>query len=306
MAQTQIVEISQDGRLLRHFRGFLLIEQQGIEIGRVPWQDICAILLTAPDGLISKYSLMTASEFNVPVVVMGKNYHPIGIFSSLSYHGESKNMLEHQIDASNVFCKNLWQVIIKRKILGQAIILKHYSPFAGADEYLYPLMNKVTSGDGKNCEAVAAAHYWKNIFEAPFYRKGQNGEGFNVLLNYAYAIMRAILARAIIASGLNPALGVHHHNKRNPFCLVDDLIEVFRPIIDGFLLENLPNLSLDLTPADKKILAQIPSLTILNHDNEQSIIATTAYELVQSYSNSLKNKKINLRFPNFKFTAEST
>jgi len=299
MAQTQIVEISQDGRLLRHFRGFLLVEQEGVEIGRIPWQDICAILLTAPDGLISKYSLMTASEFNIPVVVMGKNYHPIGILSSLSYHGESKNMLEHQIEASSVFSKNMWQALIKQKISGQAFILRNYSPFHGADEYLYSLANSVASGDTKNNEAIAASYYWRNLFEEPFYRRGQDGDGFNTLLNYAYAIMRAVLARAVIASGLNPALGVHHHNKRNPFCLVDDLIEVFRPIIDGFLLENLPNLSLDLTPADKKILAQIPALTILNHDNEQSTIATTAYELVQSYANSLKNKKIALRFPNF-------
>jgi CRISP-associated protein Cas1 len=299
MAQTQIVEINADGRLLRHYRGFLLIEHNGSEIGRIPWADISAILLTAPDSLISKYTLMTASEHNIPILVMGKNYHPIGILSSLHDHGESKSVLELQISAPAPHLKNLWKSIISKKISGQAHILKHYSANPDSANYLYPLAKSVLSGDSKNNESIAAAHYWKNLFNTPFKRLGQHGTEFNALLNYAYAIMRATLARNIIASGLNPSLGIHHINKRNPFCLVDDLIEVFRPIIDGFLLTNLHQLTFDLTPADKKILATIPTLSVLNHAGEYSTITQTSCELAQSFVRALKSKKAELYFPNF-------
>ncbi len=298
MVRTRIVELAENGRVLKHFRGFLVVEQNNQEIGRVPWDDIIAILLTAPDIMLTKYALMTATEQNIPVIIMGKNYHPSGILTALSDNGESKLILELQIDAKLPLLKNCWQRLITQKIYGQGHILRCFSPNADIGNKLQTLSNNVQSGDATNLEASCASDYWRHLFDTPF-RRYQEGGGFNNLLNYAYAIMRATLARAVIASGLNPALGVNHKNKRNPFCLVDDLIEPFRPLIDGYLLQNSNALTHELTPADKKILAKIPVLAIRNHDNELSSVTQTATELAQSYARTLRDKKCCLRLPNF-------
>jgi CRISP-associated protein Cas1 len=298
MVRTRIVELAENGRVLKHFRGFLVVEQNSQEIGRVPWDDIAAILLTAPDIMLTKYALMTASEQNIPVIIMGKNYHPLSILTPLSDHGESKLMLELQIEATAPLLKNCWQKLIHKKIYGQAYVLGCFANAPQIVQKLQDLSNSVKSGDSGNLEAICASDYWRHLFDTPF-KRYQEGGGFNNLLNYAYAIMRATLARAVIASGLNPALGIHHKNKRNPFCLVDDLIEPFRPLIDAYLLQHKNILTDELTPADKKILAKIPTLAIRNHDNELSSITQTATEIAQSYARSLREKKCCLRLPNF-------
>jgi CRISPR-associated protein Cas1 len=123
----------------------------------------------------------------------------------------------------------------------------------------------VKSGDSDNLEGRAAAYYWKNIFpHIQGFTRGREGVPPNNLLNYGYAILRAVVARALVASGLLPTLGIHHHNRYNAYCLADDIMEPYRPFVDKLVVEmvnsgeNIENLSGEI----KAKLLQIPVLDV--------------------------------------------
>jgi CRISPR-associated protein Cas1 len=122
------------------------------------------------------------------------------------------------------------------------------------------LARDVRSGDPTNIEAQAARVYWCNWLDqgsvpnscseelgtdplapndplARVFHRDPDGTGLNGFLNYGYAVLRAAVARAIVAAGLLPSLGIHHRNRSNSFCLADDLLEPLRPLVDDRVRE---------------------------------------------------------------------
>jgi CRISPR-associated protein Cas1 len=133
-----------------------------------------------------------------------------------------------QVEASLPVKKRIWQAIISAKIAQQGHVLQH---FTGDHDGLTPMARRVRSGDPDNLEAQAAQRYWPRLFGKDF-RRDREADGVNALLNYGYAVIRAAIARAVVAAGLIPSLGVFHRNRANPFCLADDLLEAYRPFVD--------------------------------------------------------------------------
>jgi CRISPR-associated protein Cas1 len=192
--------------------------------------------------------------------------------------------------------KRLWQAVVKAKILNQASIL---SFFTREDEkQLLELAKKVSSGDKENIEAQAAKKYWRKLFGEDF-RRDFNQIGINSLLNYGYAILRSATARAIFSTGLHPAIGIFHKNQENAFCLVDDLMEPFRPIVDFIvkrIVEKNSNIS-ELTPEIKKNLTKILNLELSTSIGVVSI-SNCLIRLSQSFVKSLEDDEVKLEFPN--------
>jgi len=144
-----------------------------------------------------------------------------------AHHVQTERHLA-QVEASLPVKKRIWQAIVSAKISQQGAVLRH---FTGQNGGLLPLAKRVRSGDPDNLEAQAAQRYWPSLFGKGFHRE-RGADGINALLSYGYAVMRAAVARAIVASGLIPSLGVFHSNRANPFCLADDLLEPYRPYVD--------------------------------------------------------------------------
>jgi CRISPR-associated protein Cas1 len=162
------------------------------------------------------------------VMVTGRDHLPAGMMLPLDAHHVQTERHRAQAEASLPTKKRIWQALISAKIAQQAAVLVH---FCGNHYGLLPLSKRVRSGDPDNLEAQAAQRYWPNLFGKDF-RRDRGADGINALLNYGYAVMRAAVARAVVASGLIPSLGVFHSNRSNPFCLADDLLEPYRPYVD--------------------------------------------------------------------------
>ena len=157
---------------------------------------------------------------------------------NLNSHYMQQEHFKNQINASEPLKKHLWQQIIKLKIENQAILLEKETNHKNAPLRFYA--SKVLSGDTDNREAVAASYYWKHLFSFDFKRE-RFGIYPNLFLNYGYTILRAAVARALSGSGMLTTLGIHHHNKYNAFCLADDIMEPFRPLIDAKVIEIMQN-----------------------------------------------------------------
>lgn len=191
---------------------------------------------------------------------------PSGLFLPLATNHIQSHIFANQINCNERLKNKLWRDTIFAKILNQALLFKAINkPY----ELLKNLLDQILTGDSTNRESVAAVYYWKNIFDFEF-RRERAGEPPNNFLNYGYAILRATVARSLVASGLLPTLGIHHHNRYNPFCLADDIMEPFRPFVDQLVYQiyNSDKSKKDLTPDIKKKFLTIPTIDVIFDDEK--------------------------------------
>lgn len=226
-----MIEVADDRRHLSAARGFMVVQSTDgprEELGKVPLDDIAAVIANA-HGLSYTNSLLVAlAERGAPFVLCGSNHNAVGMLLSIDGNFQQAKRLDAQIAATKPTHKRLWAEIVKSKLQQQAAALDA----AGAPTApLTALVGQVRSGDPANVEAQGARRYWTLLFGDEF-RRSQEGGGVNSLLNYGYTLLRAATARAIVAAGLHPTLGVFHRNEGNAMRLVDDVMEPFRPVID--------------------------------------------------------------------------
>src|SRR5690606_1517265 len=203
----------------------------------VPIEDIGVVVLENQQITISHGCIAALLQNNVAVVSCDSSHMPTGLILPLDGGHTQSERFRYQIEASVPLKKQLWQQTIQQKILNQANVLKSKGILS---DNMFRWSKSVRSGDPDNYEGRAAAYYWQNIFaEFTTFNRHRAGEPPNNLLNYGYAILRAIVARSLVSSGLLPTLGIFHRNKYNAYCLADDIMEPYRPFVDKLVYDIL-------------------------------------------------------------------
>jgi len=265
------------------------------EDGSVPIEDIGLIILDNAQIVISNALIMALNENNSAIVNCDKSHLPYGLMLPMFSHHAFTEKLHAQLEASQPLMKNLWQQTVVSKIENQAALLKRKGiDTKKMDFYL----TEVKSGDPGNVEGRAAAYYWDNLFGGGLFLRYRFGEPPNNLLNYGYAVLRAIIARSLIASGLFPSIGIHHRNKYNPYCLADDIMEPFRPYVDSLILEIVkekPEME-ELTPDIKKQLLQIPVIDVIT-DGKSSPLMIGAQRTTASLASCFEGSARKILYP---------
>lgn len=288
-----IVEIAESGRHLSVYRGFLKVSEDGAEIGRVPLDDITALILSGPQITLSKTLMVEMAERRAVIITCGRNWHPLSFTLPFGVHFESAGILKDQINMKEPLRKRLWQHIVQSKIMAQRTILELHAPQSPAIGELDILIRRTGSGDPENMEAQAARQYWPALM-GPEFRRKQQAAGPNAFLNYGYTVLRAATARAVCGTGLHPALGLHHGSRVNPFALVDDLMEPFRPMVDSIVRElTQDSTNTDMGTEEKRTLVAVLQRDMLS-ENGLSPVINCISRAAQSLSASLKDKKPGL------------
>ena len=259
----------------------------------IPIEDIGVVVLDNKRITITSGVLEALLENNSAVISCDSKSMPVGLMLPLTGNTLQNERFRDQLASSLPLKKQLWQQTIRQKISNQETVLHHYTLIETG--CMRAWINDVRSGDPDNVEAKAAAYYWKNIFtDHPNFVRGREGEPPNNLLNYGYAILRAVVARSLVASGLLPTLGIHHHNRYNAYCLADDIMEPYRPFVDELVLQIMAeedNYS-ELTKDIKAKLLQIPVLDVtINGKRSPLMIATgiTTASLYKCFSGEIKH-----------------
>ncbi|MCF8325124.1 MAG: type II CRISPR-associated endonuclease Cas1 [Leadbetterella sp.] len=202
----------------------------------VPIEDIGMVIIDHRQITITHDLCEKLIENNSAIVWCDAKHHPTGMTLPFAANDTLSEKTRHQIEASEPLKKQLWRQTIEAKISNQAAVLKHFGyPY----QDLVNMSNQVLSGDNGNMEGRAAAKYWDKILEQFDTTRGRLDGPPNNFLNYAYAILRATVARNLVGSGLLPVLGIHHRNKYNAYCLADDIMEPYRPIIDQHIFDYI-------------------------------------------------------------------
>lgn len=230
----------------------------------IPIEDIGVVVLDNRRITITSGVLEALLENNAAVITCDQRSMPVGLLLPLCGNTTQNERFRDQLDASVPLKKQLWQQTVRQKIQNQAYVLAQVT---GKEEKAMNVWaDNVHSGDPDNIEARAAAYYWRYLFsDIPTFVRGREGEPPNNLLNYGYAILRAVIARALVGSGLLPTLGIHHHNRYNAYCLADDIMEPYRPYVDQLVIEiirKVDNYAL-LTKEIKMELLGIPMLDVV-------------------------------------------
>lgn len=240
----------------------LLVERKEEEGKSIPIEDIGMILLDHPQITLSQALLAKLLANNVALLCCDERHHPAGLLLPLVGNTLHSQKVRQQSEASLPLKKQLWQQTIVAKIENQAANLK----LQGADHRpLLAMARNVRSGDADNCEAQAAVYYWKNVFpDFLAFKREPEGMAPNNLLNYGYAIVRAMVARSLVASGLMPSLGIFHRNQYNAFCLADDIMEPYRPYVDKLVcaIVGMNGKYLEMTPNMKQQLLSLPTMDV--------------------------------------------
>lgn len=211
----------------------------GEEVVRtIPIEDIGIVILDNKQITITQGLMEELLENNCAIVTCDSKRMPVGLMLPLAGNTIQTERFRMQIDASLPLKKQMWQQTIEAKISNQAALLELVTGMEHKN--MLKWAGSVKSGDTENMEARAAVYYWKTLFEDdPYFTRDNECDSRNALLNYGYAILRAVVARALVGGGLIPTLGIHHHNRYNAYCLADDIMEPYRPYIDKLVIEIL-------------------------------------------------------------------
>lgn len=300
-----VLELAQNGTYLKLFRGFAVVMQDEHELGKVTLDELCCVLLSAQQTTVSKSIMVELAERGIPLIVCGSNFMPISISLPIAANHATTGVLFKQIKTSKPANKRLWKQIVEQKIKHQYLVLKNscQHPDKAKLAQLKRLQATVKSGDPENCEAQAARIYWQSLFNSSFRRKAQSQDSLNSALNYGYAIIRAATARAICAAGLNPSLGLHHKNNKNSFCLADDLMELYRPLVDYQVKNTIVDDNQQLDPATKQSLAALLKADI-QQDGKITTVTTSMNRLAVSLVKCIYGESTRLLLPEIVLTEE--
>lgn len=288
----QIIDIATDGRHLSRDRGFLKVSEDGTEIGRTPLDQIAGVIVHAHGTTWSTSLLTELAERGAPVVLCAANHAPRSVLLPIEGHHAQGARMRAQWQAKAPLVKQAWKQVVAAKVAMQAAAL---DAIGEPSAPLQMMIRKITSGDGGNVEAQAARHYWPRMMGPDFRRDTGQGDE-NALLNYGYTVLRAATARAVVAAGLHPTIGLFHANRSNAFALADDLMEPFRPLVDCAVRSIVADHGVQVDSAAKQALARLIA-TDLPLGDRVTPVSVALMKLATSLGQSFEAGKLHLALP---------
>ena len=250
----------------------------------IPIEDIGVVVLDNRQITITQGLAEALLENNCAIITCDNAHLPVGLMLPLCGNTTQSERFRLQIDASLPLKKQLWQQTVQCKIRNQAAVLQNTRN--AIVKNMLAWAGEVKSGDSDNLEGRAAAYYWRNLFpDILGFTRDRNGLPPNNLLNYGYAILRAVVARALVGSGLLPTLGIHHHNRYNAYCLADDIMEPYRPYVDALVcrLVSDGHITEELTTELKRELLQIPTLDVVINGKRSPLMVAVGQTTASLY-----------------------
>lgn len=262
----------------------------------VPLEDIGFVVLDHKQITITHGALSALVSNNAAVVTCDDSHMPVGLLLPLEGHTVHSERFQDQLGASLPLRKQLWQQTVQQKIRNQATLLHKLHGIEVGN--MRKWAGEVLSGDSTNLEGRAAAFYWSHMFPSiPDFTRSRDGIYPNALLNYGYAILRAVIARALVGSGLLPTLGIHHHNRYNAYCLADDVMEPYRPYVDQLVVQTMAECSdVEVTTEIKRRLLTIPTLEV-HIGGQRSPLMVAASQTSASLARSFSGETRRLIYP---------
>lgn len=261
--------------------------------GSVPIEDLGFLVLDHYQITISHQLILALQQNNVAIISCDESHLPFGLMLPMNGHVAHSERLKHQINISEPLRKQLWKQTVEAKIFQQKALLTKYGY---TEKPMQNYLNNVKPGDITNMEGIAAQYYWRQLFDN--FTRERDGDAPNNFLNFGYAILRSMVARALVSSGLNPTIGIFHRNKYNPYCLADDIMEPYRPYVDELVLEwiNKPFRPTEMDKQAKAHLLQIATKDVKIDGLTRPLLVALSHTTSSLYKCMIGEQRV-IRFP---------
>ncbi len=264
----------------------------------IPIEDIGMVVIDCQQITLTHGLMAALLDNNASVITCNVRHMPVGLMLPLEGHTVQSERFQDQLSASLPLRKQLWQQTVQQKILNQAAVLREMRHAETGN--MQQWATAVKSGDSSNLEGRAAAYYWSQMFpdNEETFTRDREGVYPNSLFNYGYAVLRAVIARALVSSGLLPTLGIHHHNRYNAYCLADDIMEPYRPYVDKLVvqtIERYPNND-EITTDIKRSLLTIPTLEV-HINGQRSPLMVAASQTTASLARCFAGEARKITYP---------
>lgn len=262
----------------------------------IPIEDIGIVVLDHRQITLTYGVVAALLDNNASIITCDNSHMPVGLMLPLEGHTIQQERFQDQLNSSLPLRKQLWQQTVQQKIRNQGALLHELHGIEVGNMSTWA--NDVRSGDNTNLEGRAAAFYWSHMFPSIHdFTRSRDGAYPNALLNYGYAILRAVIARALVGSGLLPTLGIHHHNRYNAYCLADDIMEPYRPYVDRLVVETMAVCSdVEVTTAIKSHLLTIPTLEV-HISGQRSPLMVAASQTTASLARCFSGENRRIIYP---------
>lgn len=293
----RILDLSESAARLSVRDGLLVVAREGQDPATIPLADVGVLVVSHPQVSYTHAVLAGLVAHGGAFVTCDERHLPVGMLLPVDAHYVQTERFALQARASLPTRKRLWRQIVRAKVRAQGNLL---AELHGEDQGLCALALETRSGDSSNVEAQASRRYWPALFADAAWRRNREAEDQNRFLNYGYAVLRAIVARAVCAAGLHPSLGLHHHNRYNSFCLADDLMEPLRPTVDRavYHLVKAEGPDAPLGPRTKAALLQAVTARLEIQRQERSVFDVASI-MASSLVGVLEKREKRLILPEF-------
>lgn len=262
----------------------------------IPIEDIGIVVLDHQQITLTHGVMAALLDNNASIVTCDSHHMPVGLMLPLEGHTVQQERFQEQLNSSLPLRKQLWQQTVQQKIRNQAALLSELHGIGVGNMSAWA--DDVRSGDNTNLEGRAAAFYWSHMFPSiPEFTRSRDGAYPNALLNYGYAILRAVIARALVGSGLLPTHGIHHHSRYNAYCLADDIMEPYRPYVDRLVVQTMAECSdVEVTTAIKSRLLTVPTLEV-HISGQRSPLMVAASQTSASLARCFSGESRRIAYP---------
>ena len=220
----------------------LVMSNIGIEdvkqVNKISLKDILAIIIENCRCKITGILQLRLSEKNIPLIICNEKHQPVLHSLGLYNHFQVTMRINEQVNWLDIKKDEIWEKIVIQKIKNQRNLLQFLekSENTVAKLEIYEKNISEEKKDVEHQEAIAARMYFQELFGKKF--KRFNDDGINSALNYGYALLRSLISSKIVAKGFHPSLGFHHKSQFNNYNFSDDIIEIFRPMVDYVVYFN--------------------------------------------------------------------
>ena len=277
----RILDFTEEPAHIKLRNNNLIVERKEKEPVSIHLPEVAALVAANRQVSFTQAALAGISANNGIVIVCDGKFLPVGMMLPLQGNSLQGERFVRQAGASLPVRKMIWKQIVTAKVIAQGRLLEKLHDH---DHGVYSLSQKVRSGDSTGIEARAARKYWGALFTGSDFKRHREGEDQNRYLNYGYTILRAMVVRALCSAGLHPSLGVHHHNRYDTFCLADDVMEPFRPVVDRTAFELVHQRSRE-APMDQELRAALIRPLLGKYDIEGEW--RTLFDILTKTSTSL-------------------
>jgi len=253
-----MINLNEFGQYLGSDKENFIVYKDKKPIKRIPFYMVKQVILT-PGNTVSTSALFWCSIYDINLMMASNTGRPLSMMLPLTSSAHVKTRVKQYEAYYNSKGVEIAKAILRAKINNQIALLEKHGFDGHKLDYLIVKLSKIKGEKIDDIrtrlmgiESKVSKPYFKHIktlfpkfLQTPARMKHNAEDPLNNLLNLGYEVLKGEVYRGAMYAHLDPYLGYLHSIQFAKPSLVCDIQEIFRSLIDDFLINYSQKLSED-------------------------------------------------------------